>query len=59
MSPLRVNLLMGFVLALVCAGVIWYLGSIERARLLGDIEDYLRKHAAFEEWEGTHGSDDS
>ena len=55
MTPLRTNLLMGFVLALFCAGVIWYLGSIERARLLTDIETYLRKHAAFEEWEADQG----
>ena len=55
MNPVRSNLLMGICLATFCALAIWYLGNIEKNRLLTEVEHYLKQHAAFDDWRAEHG----
>jgi hypothetical protein len=46
---------MGICLATFCALAIWYLGNIEKNRLLTEVEHYLKQHAAFDDWRAEHG----
>lgn len=53
----RNAVLTGVVLGVVAALVVWWLERFEVNRLHVQVADYLRDHAAFEQWRRERGTD--
>ncbi len=57
MSSYKHTILMACIIALVCAGLVYYLERFQADMMIGKFHEYLRKHDALDEWERDHGSD--
>lgn len=47
----------GLVLGIVAASVVWFLERFEIAKLHGEVRGYLEKYESFRAWETEHGGD--
>ncbi len=52
------TLLMAFVIALVCAGLVYYLERFQADMMISKWHEYLRKNDALDAWEQEHPSGD-